>query len=452
MELARAEVDTNDNAGPTLRAFAAVRLEDAEVGVHRVLVENNYSAPIAIEEIDLDGAKYKRFPYIKLSTWAQHLLDTQRLAKLFVGVKNLAKMRPVLTEFWARFKQLNPNHGIFQLEAAGTLQLGMCIPFYSHTDEGRSYKHLPIWVLSSHGAIGRGTRAYLQAQKHKAPLRRNSMGLNFTGKTWATNYMFAAVMKQVTLKVPDALDTLVRAYAADVKMLLETGLVTRDGQTRVWMAHLGTKGDLPALVKLGGMKRSYSNVPRGPSTKKPCQGICFLCMAGQESNPALGLAAVPFENLSPEAEWTSTRFETIPWDTLPPILEGLPLSEEDQTAFFLTDLWHNAHMGVCKHFAASALVGIIESCLDGLPDGSVEVKFEWITGIYQAYFRNKNVIPFVSEISRDTMNFPASTASPLGKWSKGAASTEMMMFIDFFGREYIQGKTDEILLLAIVAC
>lgn len=453
MELARAEVGLNRNASPTMLAFSRVRLEDAEIGVHRVLRESGFTAPVDIDDIDLGVPKYKRFPYIKLSTWIQLLLDTNRLARQFAGVPTIQKMKPVLSEFWKRFKQIHPNHGIFDLAESGSLSLDSTIPFYSHTDEGRSYKHLPIWILSSHGAIGRGTRLYLGAGKHRAPLRRNSMGLNFAGKSWATNFMFAAVMKTVSVECPDAISQLVAQYADDVRMLLEQGVRSRDGQTQIWMAHIATKGDLPALVKLGGMKRSYSNVPRGPTSKKACQGICHLCLAGQETDPARGVAAVPFEDVRPSATWTATIAQELPWDrnALPPILEGLPLQVEEQIKFFSTDLWHNVHLGVCKHFVASAVVCIAESGLDALPDGSMEVKFKWLTEIYRGYFRSQNMTPFVSELSRDTLNFPASTASPLGKWSKGSASTELMLFLDYFGRNYLEGKTDDPILLSIVS-
>ena len=454
MQLARAEVGLNQNASPTMVAFSRVRLEDAETGVHRVLRDSGFTAPVDIDVLDLGVPKYKRFPYIKLSTWVQHLLDTNRLARQFAGVPTIQKMRPVLSEFWRRFKQIHPNHGVFDLAESGSLSLETTIPFFSHTDEGRSYKHLPIWILSSHGAIGRGTRLYLAAGKHRAPLRRNSMGLNFAGKSWATNYMFAAVMKTVSLDCPDAISQLVAQYADDVRMLLEQGIRSRDGQTQIWMAHIATKGDLPALVKLGGLKRSYSNVPRGPASKKACQGICHLCLAGQEADPARGVGAVPFEDVRPNADWTSTIAQELPWDrnAPPPILGGLHLQVEEQIKFFSTDLWHNVHLGVCKHFVASAIVCIAESRLGALPDGSMEVKFKWLTDIYRAYFRSQNMTPFVSELSRDTLNFPASTASPLGKWSKGAASTELMLFLDHFGRNYLEGKTDDPILLSIVSC
>ena len=427
-----------------MRAFANVRLEDAEVGAHRVLLDAGMTAPIRVETVDLGEGKLKRFPFIKLSEWVQHLLDTDRLSRQMVGVPTIAKMKPVLKEFWTRFRGVNPTHGIFALESEGALSLDTCIPFYSHTDEGRSYKHLPLWILSSHGAIGRGTRSYLASGKHKAPLRRNPMGLNFLGKTWSTNFIFASVLQTVTAECPEAIPELVEQYAADVRMLLYTGIFSRDGQTHVTFAHIGTKGDLPALVRLGSLKRSFYNVPRGPSSKKACQGICHLCLAGREGQDAL-----PFEDVGPGAGWVATIAQSIPWNNTPAILAGLPLSAEDQIKFFNTDLWHNAHLGVVKHFTASAYVAIVESDLGSLPAGSVETKFRWISNIYKAYFRSMRVTPLVSEINRDTLNFPASTASPIGKWSKGSASTEMMMFLDYFCRNYIDGKTADPILVAI---
>lgn len=278
------------------------------------------------------------------------------------------------------------------------------------------------------------------------------MGLNFVGKTWTTNYMFGAVLKTVQLECPWAIPTLVKAFAEDVEMLLRTGIVSKDGLTQIWMAHIGHKGDLPALVDMGGFRRSYRNVARGAVSRKACAGVCHLCLAGRELDVARGHAAHPFEDVNPSASWVGTIGVEPPWEgELPNILRGVPVTGPEQVRFFVTDLWHNLHMGLAKHFLACSFVCIIESNLEGMPPGSVENKFTWLTSIYRSYFQSKNTSPFVNEISRDTLNFPASTASPIGKWSKGAASTEMMMFLDFFGRNYIENKSDDELLCAIVS-
>ena len=192
----------------------------------------------------------------------------------------------------------------------------------------------------------------------------------------------------------------------------------------------------------------FGNVPRAASSRNPCKGICYLCSAGQEADPVAGLPAIPYEDVSRNADWVRTTAQQVPWNTLPTILTHLPLSTEEKIRFFRTDLWHNAHLGVLKQFTACAFVAIVESGLGCLPAGSIEAKFSWLTGLYRQHFRTP---PFVSEISRDTMCFPASTASPIGKWSKGAASAEMMSFLDAFCRDYIVGHTEDRLLLSIVA-
>ena len=450
VELARAEVASNPRASATMRLFARVQLDNAERGVHNVLKEHGYTAPVPVDFLNLGPGVLKDFPVIKLSSWCQYLLDSGRIARQMVGVP-MAKMRAVLGEYWQRFQAIRPRHGIFEMAEQGLLRLDSTLPFFSHSDEGRSYKHLPLFVLSSHGALGRGTRSYLNAKCHKAPLRRNGMGMNFIGKTWTTQFMFTTVLKTVSQEHPEIIQKLMEVYAADVRKLLTEGIRSKDGQVQLWFAHVGTKGDLPALTKLGGFKRSFANVPRGPSSKRSCKGICFQCLAGQEADPASGAIAIPYENVNQGAEWVATLNRFAPWDgPIPAILAGVPVDLEGQISFFRTDLWHNAHMGVIKHYTASSFVVIVESDLPSVPAGSIETKFTWLTKVMNDFFASCGKRPLVQEISRDTLNFASSTVCPLGKWSKGQASTEMMHFLDHFGQAYIVGKTANPLLLAIV--
>ena len=446
VEMAKAQVASNPRATEAMRMFANIRLEDAEVGVHRLFRERGYSCPLKISEMDLGEGKLKKFPFIKLSDWMQYLIDTNRLSRQMAGAADVTKMKAILNEFWRRQKAIRPDSAFFEFAAANGLSLSRCIPFMSHTDEGRSYKHLPLFVLSSHGALGRGSRSWLSQGKHKAPLRRNAMGLNMVGATWSTNFIFCSAAKYV-IQEPGALDKILEMYSDDVFKLMTEGLQDADGQ-RWWFIHLATKADLPALQKLTNSFRSFSNVPRAASSRTPCKGICFLCSAGQEADPVAGLPSIPYENVSRDAEWVQTTARQVPWNTLPPILTHLPLSTEEQIRFFRSDLWHNAHLGVLKQFTASGFVAIVESGLGSLPAGSIEAKFAWLTGLYRQHFRTP---PFVSEISRDTMCFPAGTASPIGKWSKGSASAEMMSFLDAFCRNHVVGHTEDSLLLAIVA-
>ena len=151
----------------------------------------------------------------------------------------------------------------------GEVDLSTCIPFYSHSDEGRSYKHLGLWILSCHGLLGRGTSGYLRSGLDKLRLSESEMGLNFTGRTWATQYIFTSMIKTVYSKYPEAQNEMVSLFTEDVVDLFLNGISSRDRQQRVHMIHMGHKGDLPALVSNDGCQTKFqpcttwANQPQG---------------------------------------------------------------------------------------------------------------------------------------------------------------------------------------------
>ena len=450
VELAQAHVRSHPAPSGAMLDLGNVRLDDAEKGCHRVFKQYKLvPSDVPIEHADLTTG-LKKFPFIRPSSWVKHLLNSGRLPQQLVGVDSFYKMGLVLGEFWRRFKAIRPDYHIFQRASAGALSLSSCVPIFSHTDEGRSYKHLGLWVTSFHGCLGRGTRPYLATGKHKLPVSQNEMGLNYIGQSWSTQFMFATMIKTTYLKHPTAQEKLIEIFVNDLKDLLDDGLTSRDGQHKIHLVHVGTKGDLPALVKLGQFQRSFSHVPRGASSRKACEGVCHLCLAGAEVGPGQA-HHVPFEDMSPQADWVGTLYSKVPWVTRPTILLGLELSPMQSMEFFFTDLWHNYHLGVSKHFIGSAFVAIIQSDLASLPRGSVEVKFQWVTAFYTQFFRQLGRTPYIAEISRESMGFPMSTTCPIAKWTKGQASTELMMFLEDFCKRHVLGKTQDALLLAIVS-
>lgn len=445
VEFAQAHVRATSNPSRPMREFARVRLCDAESGCHTVFKRYGFIPPVKIDHAEL-APGLKSFPLVKLSSWVKYLLNTGRLFRQFVGVQSFRGAKLVLREYWRRFRCLRPSYGLFQLTDSGQIPLDCCIPFFSHTDEGRSYKHLGLWVLSSAGALGKGTLRHIQSRQPCTPLENSEMGLNFAGKTWTTQFLFSTMLKTTYNKHPGAQDELVRLYAEDVASMLHNGVASEDGRIRVHLVHIGTKGDLPALVRLGSFERSFSHVPKAARSRRPCDGICHLCMAGCESPQH-----IPFENMNPDAEWVQTLHTQPAWTTFPTILQGLQLSQEHQIEFFLTDLWHNFHLGVSKHFVGSSMVALIESNLDCIPAGSVEIKFKFLTDAYQQFWRRRGKKPYLPDINRESMGFPQGSTCPTARWSKGQASTEMMVFLDHFCKVLVKGKTDNPLLCAIVS-
>ena len=290
-----------------------------------------------------------------------------------------------------------------------------------------------------HGALGRGTNAWLRKGKDKVPLRRNGLGLPFVGPTWSNHFMFSCMLRTKKFKKdPKVLDDLVLAFAEDMQELLLNGVTTADGRITIRCCHLGTKGDLPALAKLGRMKHTFSNCPRASTTKNPCEGICWMCLGGQEETADGSRSAVPFEEMSGQPLWEATLGQQDNWDAAPPILHGVPLVEGEQWSFFKTDVWHNFHLGVAKHWLASAFVCAIETS-PFLGHLSVDDQISWLDARYKEFYKRKKISPHVTEIGRDTLSWPQSSTCPIGNWNKGAASTHFMQFLESLCTQY---KTD----------
>ena len=443
VEMARAELQENPRANEAVKKFAKIPLDNAEEGCHELFKQLGFCAPVTMERCEALGMT--NIPYVKLSSWVQWLLDSGRLWRQFVGVSSWEKMQDVLGEFWARFRGLYPQHELFTMP----LDLRRTIPYYSHTDEGRTYKSKPIWILSVHGCLGRGTQSYVRKGKHRMGLNRLQMGLNYIGNTWSTHFMFTCLVRQFMTERPDALDILVRIFASDCEMLLNQGLTSSDGTKTVRMVHLATKGDLPALAKLGSFSRTFSHVPKAASSRTPSVGICHLCLGGQESN-GQGQQHFPYEDFALHPVWAPTMHTSLPWNSEPAILHGVPLNRAARAGFFETDIWHNMHLGCLKHWIASAFVCIIERLDVGPLDGSVEAKFSWLTTNFRGFCRTKRISPYMSELSRASLGFPMGSSCPVGQWSKGVVSTHFCQYLEFFCEQYVVGQSHDPVLLHIV--
>jgi len=449
VELARASLATNPDAGLPIREFAAIRPADAEVGVHKVLQKYHLSPKIKIDLENLtDDPEMKGFPLVKLSSWIRFLFETGRLFRQFCGVNSFRKMAMVLQEFWKRYEAINENHEVFDLARRGQLDLRYTIPFYSHTDEGRSYKHEAIWILSCHCAIGRGSRNYLKRNRHRCGITTNEMGLNFVGHTMSTQFFIASILRRAINNHPGCLNALLRIFAEDCACLASEGVSF--GNKRVWLIHLGTKGDLPALVKVGSMTRSFSHTPRAARSKTAASGICHLCLAGQEGDVNRGQVAYAFEDVSVSPCWEATMHTVEPWEAEPVILRGIPLNPQKKASFFCLDIWHCWHLGLAKHWIASSFVLIVESNL--LEQTSIETKFAFVTQKFKEFCRAGKHPMWLRELNRESFSWPQSSACPVGRWNKGSFSTTMLLFLDDFCKNIICGHSSDPLLLMIVPC
>lgn len=432
-----------------MKEFASVRVEDAEAGVHKVLVKHGFSVDVPIEYLDVGPGKLKKFPFIGPMAWAQFLLDSGRIAKQLCGVANFVEMELRLCEFWHRYEVLYPTHQLFSLARQGTLSLSRTIPVFTHADEGRSYKHLPLMVVSFHGATGRGTRSFIQKGMHKLRGDAAEFGLNFIGCTWSTQFMVATMLREVFDAHPDAFQAILRRCAEDFAALARVGIRDKDGN-HLWLIHLNNKGDLPALTKLSGAKRSFSHVPRAAQSRTAATGICHVCLAGVEASRAHP-QSLPYEDVSLHPSWEGT-IDTVPWSSRPALLEGLPVCPGKEPSFFQTDIWHNIHLGIAKHWIAGGFVCLVErfGAIPTIGGNGVEAKFTWMTRDFGSFCKTRRISPHSKEISRASLNWPSSRICPIGAWSKGSMSTHLLLYLEDLCTRFVVGKTDDEVLLAVV--
>lgn len=108
------------------------------------------------------------------------------------------------------------------------------------------------------------------------------------------------MLKSITSENPNAIDKVMEIFSQDAYQLTCNGLISNDQSKRVYMVHLSSKGDLPALAKVGGLVRTFSHVPRAGSSRTAANGICHFCLAGQEAD-STGRPSIPYEEFLPFA-------------------------------------------------------------------------------------------------------------------------------------------------------
>ena len=351
-------------------------------------------------------------------------------------------MEKTLGVFWARFQSLYPSHDVFQMG----LDLRHVIPFYSHQDDGRGYKHLPIWIFSSHGCLGRGTSGFRRRGKHRAPPHRNLQGMNFCGNTWADQFLFCTMLRNAPVDYSKPMEILMEIYASDVSMLAHDGLISKDGTKKVHFIHVASKGDLPALSKVAGFTRHFLHAPRGASSAKASGGICPWCLAGQEASETQ--EAFRFEDFSLDPAWASTVDKVTPWTKMPALLKGVPADPTRLAHFFATDLWHNFCLGIGKHFLASSFVVLVEH-LDFWPESKVDSRLEFLSQKFREFCKSRQISPYMTDISRLTLGFPSSKACPVGQWSKGQVTADFMCFLEQFITDHAAHTDDELIRVIV---
>ena len=134
---------------------------------------------------------------------------------------------------------------------------------------------------------------------------------------------------------------------------------------------------------------------------------------------------------------------------MPAIMENQLLDRSKLSHFFRLDIWHCFHCGVARVWLASSFIvlcnlGIIEG-------GSVDQRLGFLTDSYRAFCKRHRLSMHIQAFTRDNLSFDTEASWPVGKWNKGAASTNMMLFLQSFMEAWGLGRAADSLLVAIAS-
>ncbi|CAE7258041.1 unnamed protein product, partial [Symbiodinium sp. CCMP2456] len=405
VEIAKATLlESPDGHTPALREFAAVSENDAEEGAHRIFRKYGLAAPLRVQSINIGPGPLQKFPFLNFSDWVRYLLDRGQLGQL-CGTNDIAKMNVLLGEFWRRYRLVEPDYELWRLADSGQLE------------------NVPT----------------------PQDIREDGMRLNFEGNTWSNQFLVSVMTRALQNRQAGSMEKIVASFAKDMCKLATEGVTSKDKSIRIWCAQISTKGDLPALIRLGNLERNYARCPKQSSSKKACIGICHLCLAGCEG--ANNRSLHPWEDFGPAASWRQTEFQMVPWEDEPKIITGIPVIRGAAEAFFAIDVWHTFHYGIAKYFLGSAMVEVIAQFFD---DRSWDAKFHRLGTMYVSFCRANRLTPYITEVTKDTFSFESEKSSVVAHWSKGAVSSNMMLFLADLLQRFVVGQTEDEMFLSIV--
>eukprot|EP00438_Fugacium_kawagutii_P002945 Skav220649 [mRNA] locus=scaffold2038:214513:216366:+ [translate_table: standard] len=320
------------------RAASSHCIRNAERDLHNVFRDEGLALPILPKVADgLDDV-----PYLSLHTWFPFLLKSYSCLLLGGFQRQHWNAKLLLTTFWENFQGCFPTHEFFNIREPD--EYARSVPFYLHIDEGTGLKKNAVLILSFQCIFGRESAdrfAEYQGIPDQKERMTRAQWHNSRGSTFLTRFLVSALPKKVYGgKLKDVYYQFLDVVAKECRDLFTEGIVI---ENEIWYPIcLGVKGDQPALIKSGKMKRSFMNLGKD-------KGCCWECLAGN--------VGLPFEQVSTKPSWECTIGVSDPW--LPedkPSLLQIPGYGINAHSFWRRDPFHAFKQTLGGHFTASLII------------------------------------------------------------------------------------------------
>ena len=394
---------------------------NAERDTRAVLVDHfGLSLPIPIRtrtvEAGTDKGKPFKLPMLHLTDWANYLLESNSW-HLLAGLCRPDRLREekIWQAWWDNYRAIDPTHVAFEMEARGELQLSRTAAMVLHGDEGRGRRRQAFLVVSYKSMLGRGSHPAQRAAKRKAvkkPYIKHET--NMLGHTLTTHFL-AGVLPRNKYGEDDCIfDALLTGAAEQAKEMCTTGVMDREGR-KFNMFVLRTIGDWPWLAKSGKLCQTFANAVK--KEQQAANEMCHLCCAGPDM--------CPFEEIATKRpRWASTV--------------GL------QEPFYSTPA-----MAIVPH-TPGRLGSALALLSEREPARGVDERFNALTEKYLAWCKASSHPPITHKLTKDLIQWPATTDYPSGGWYKAELTTTLLEWFETLDGSF--DEDDEVMSLAMEAC
>eukprot|EP00930_Biecheleria_cincta_P052431 TRINITY_DN3768_c0_g1_i13.p1 TRINITY_DN3768_c0_g1~~TRINITY_DN3768_c0_g1_i13.p1 ORF type:complete len:317 (+),score=31.05 TRINITY_DN3768_c0_g1_i13:161-1111(+) len=137
-----------------VKRLSSVEGKSAVKAAHAVFVKTKLA--IDVQQTVIPNGPAAGITVIRLTDFVAHMVRSRQLHRLYGGL-DLHALPTTLQLFWSRLRNICPTHSIFMAFDHGTARPGFTIPCYVHGDEGRGLKRSGVLVVSTMGALGKGT-------------------------------------------------------------------------------------------------------------------------------------------------------------------------------------------------------------------------------------------------------------------------------------------------------
>ena len=151
-QIARAfKKDGAASSKSSTEAAAKVHEQHGERDCHRIFRRFNLSLRVPVSKLLGPDADTPNTPYIRIKDFVPFLLS-KHPKLLLGGLEPGVESDALLSTFWKRYRQFQPEHMVFQ--SFGEEDWKTVIPMMVHGDKGRTRLKLPIFVFSFESALG----------------------------------------------------------------------------------------------------------------------------------------------------------------------------------------------------------------------------------------------------------------------------------------------------------